>query len=130
MRPILQRSLERRRTSTSLVDPCSQNRRSSLPGAYHALGVPDTMSRRSSWNGSLLGCVEERRASYTGSYSAETYVTRPRRKQSLMSDPNKDKCLYNPCHEKLSNRCVLKVVGGMTFLVILVFLVSIYRFIT
>ena len=131
MRHFLQRSQERRRSSVAVVDPTSHFRRSSSPGAcqtgLNRLGIPEQNLRRGSWNGMTLGNIEERRASFAGPYSANGHVTLHRRKLSSVSDISKDK---HPFQEKLSNKGVIKVIGGMMLLFILVLLASIYRFVT
>lgn len=128
------RSRERRRSSNYSDDQMIQFRRSSSPGVpqigINNLGTPVQDFRRGSLNSLTVPNCEERRSSYPGTVSAHMCGSLERRKSSTAAHFSKDSIRFNPNAEKLSNKCVIKVIGGMILLLILVLIISVYKLVT
>lgn len=134
IRPFLRRCRERRRSSNSAADQSASLRRSSSPGVsihnrLNTLGFPVQDFRRSSLNNLTVPTPEERRNSLPGYFSGGNNECLVRRKSST-SLATKDRYGFDPVEKKLSNRCVMKVICGMTLLFVLVFLLSLYKLMT
>ena len=135
MRAFLCRSRERKRSNQNVDTTVGGDiRRSSSPIGSEIgqsnLGVPAQTMRWGSLTNLSVPEADIRRRSYSGPFGAQDSDPVQRRKSSTSSKLPQDKFGFNPLIQKLSNKCLFKVLFGMIALFIVVLLVSIYRLLT